>query len=87
MKKSSEAEIVDLNIAYLTDCIVTSRHQGDCPPRRLWKYNKKRADSGNLRKFGATYRLASFPGAEEGEERAPGTHCLRMRVIIANITW
>ena len=25
--------------------------------------------------------LASFPGAEEGEERAPGTHCLRMRLI------
>ena len=25
--------------------------------------------------------LASFPDAEEGEERAPGTHCLHMRVI------
>ena len=25
--------------------------------------------------------LASFPGAKEGEERAPGTHCLRMRLI------
>ena len=29
----------------------------------------------------------SFPGAEEGEERAHGTHCLRMRVIIAKTTW
>ena len=25
--------------------------------------------------------LASFPGAEEGGERAPGTHCLRMCLI------
>ena len=25
--------------------------------------------------------VALFPGAEEGEERAPGTHCLRMRLI------
>ena len=25
--------------------------------------------------------LASFPGAEEGEERASGTHCLCMRLI------
>ena len=25
--------------------------------------------------------LASFPGAEEGGERAAGTHCLRMRLI------
>ena len=32
-------------------------------------------------------RLASFPGAEEEEERAPGTHCLRMRVIIAKAAW
>ena len=30
--------------------------------------------------------VASFPGAE-GEERAPGTHCLRMHVIIAKATW
>ena len=37
-EKSSEAEIVGLDIAYLTDCIVTNRHQGDCPPHRLWKY-------------------------------------------------
>ena len=28
--------------------------------------------------------LASFPGAEDREERAPGTHCSRMRVSIAN---
>ena len=34
-----------------------------------------------------TSAVASFPGAEEGEERAPGTHCLRMRVIIAKATW
>ena len=25
--------------------------------------------------------LASFPGTEEGEEIAPGTHCMRMRLI------
>ena len=25
-------------------------------------------------------QIAPFPGAEEGEERAPGTHCLRMRM-------
>ena len=25
--------------------------------------------------------VASFPGAEEGEERAPGTHCLGMHLI------
>ena len=25
--------------------------------------------------------IASFPGAVEGEERAPGTHCLCMRLI------
>ena len=32
----------------------------------------------------ASQHLASFPGAEEEEEeRAPGTYCLRMRVIIA----
>ena len=31
--------------------------------------------------------VASFPGAEEGEERAPGTLCLHMRVIIAKATW
>ena len=29
----------------------------------------------------AQSRLASFPGAEEEGERAPGAHCLRMRVI------
>ena len=27
------------------------------------------------------YHLASLPGAEEGEERAPGTHCLCMSLI------
>ena len=35
----------------------------------------------------ATYYIASFPGAEEGKEKAPGTHCLRIRVIIAKATW
>ena len=30
--------------------------------------------------------VVSFPGAE-GEERAPGTHRLRMRVIIAKAMW
>ena len=25
--------------------------------------------------------LASYPGAQGGGERAPGTHCLRMRLI------
>ena len=25
--------------------------------------------------------VASYPGAQGGEERAPGTHCLRMRLI------
>ena len=37
------------------------------------------AGTGDGSKFGTN--LASFPGAEEGEERAPGTHCLRMRLI------
>ena len=27
------------------------------------------------------YTLASYPGAQGGGERAPGTHCLRMRLI------
>ena len=31
--------------------------------------------------------IALFPGVEEGGKRAPGTHCLRMRVIIANAMW
>ena len=34
-----------------------------------------------------TWYLASFPGAEEGDERAPGTQCLHMRVVIAKATW
>ena len=38
------------------------------------------------RNFGAVLGMygmlaASFPGAEEGEKRAPGTHCLHMRLI------
>ena len=37
--------------------------------------------------FFAPPHVASFPGAEEGGERAPGVHCLRMRVIIAKATW
>ena len=28
-----------------------------------------------------TLKVASFPGAEEGEEKATGTHCLCMRLI------
>ena len=35
----------------------------------------------------AAMALASFLGTEEGEERAPGTHCLRMCIIIAKATW
>ena len=30
-------------------------------------------------------RLASFPGTEEGGERVPGTHCLRMRLIATEL--
>ena len=39
-----------------------------------------RAASSILRLSAASH-LASFPGVEEGEERAPGTHCLWMRLI------
>ena len=28
-----------------------------------------------------TVGLASFPGTEDGQEKAPGTHCLCMRLI------
>ena len=34
-----------------------------------------------LRNYLANRRLASFPGPKGGGERAPGTHCLRMRLI------
>ena len=37
--------------------------------------------------IGLISRLVSFPDVEEREEKAPGTHCSRMRVIIAKATW
>ena len=32
-----------------------------------------------------TASVASFPGAEEGEERVPGTHCLRTRLTATEL--
>ena len=29
----------------------------------------------------SAFGIASYPGAQGGGERAPGTHCLRMRLI------
>ena len=31
--------------------------------------------------------VASLPGVEEGEEKAPGMHCSHMHVIIAKAMW
>ena len=42
---------------------------------------------GAWERVGRGRRLASFPGVEEGKERAPGTHCLCMRVVIAKAMW
>ena len=41
----------------------------------------ERVGSGDETKAWSHLYIASFPGAEEGEERAPGTHCMRMRLI------
>ena len=49
--------------------------------------NERLKKQGNVPNSEVHSGLALFQGAEEGEERAPGTHCLYMCVIIAKATW
>ena len=73
MKKSNEAEIIQLGILYLTDCVRMSRHQEVCLPCRLWKHCKSSCD----RKDAPAVHLlmSSTTASKKGPAKSTWMHC------------